>query len=151
MNCALPVLLYFVVPWAYAIRPYIFHDFVFALPWARCIVPLHSHPNPLPLRGRGEHQGIKKYIFDMKSSIFCLSILYRLLEYNAITLIIRDTCLYSFQFCVICLEFRNKKILKQAMIASCTLYAYFRIYVTIFPKNQESKYFVNSASIEPSL
>jgi len=37
------------------------------------------------------------------------------------------------------------------LIASCTLYAYFRIYVTIFPKNQESKYFVNSVSTEPSL
>ena len=31
MNCALPVLLYFVFSWAYAIRPYIFHNLVFVL------------------------------------------------------------------------------------------------------------------------
>ena len=31
MNCALSVLLYFVFPWAYAIRPYIFHNLVFVL------------------------------------------------------------------------------------------------------------------------
>jgi len=29
MNCALPVLLAFVLSWAYAIRPYVFHDLVF--------------------------------------------------------------------------------------------------------------------------
>lgn len=41
MNFALPVLLSFVFL-AYAIRPYVFHDLVFVLLRARCIVPLQQ-------------------------------------------------------------------------------------------------------------